>query len=126
MSKTGFNDLKAKETISIPVRMTKEQDYLYAGLGIFSLFSIGLVYRFWGKIFRKNNKEYTLEDLKSEKRKIFKIIYGFEKHAGTESSEEYRKLMEEYRQKAIQVFIKIDKLKDKDQYEMLHKGMKQT
>ena len=122
----SFNDLKAGETVSIPVKMTKEPGYLYAGIGVFSLFSIGLVYRFRGKIFRKNKKEYTLEELETEKRKIFHAVYGFEKHAGPEKSEEYLKLMEEYRQKAIQIFIKIDKLKDKGQYELLQKGMKQT
>lgn len=61
----SFYDLKAGETVSIPVKMTKEPDYLYAGIGVFSLFSIGLVYCFRGKIFRKNKKEYTLEELES-------------------------------------------------------------
>ncbi|MDO8726844.1 MAG: hypothetical protein Q7J35_12315 [Candidatus Methanoperedens sp.] len=122
----SFNDLKARETISIPVKMTKEPDYLYAGLGVFSLFSIALIYRFGGKIFRKNKKEYTLEELESEKRKIFKTIYGFEKHAGSERSEELRKIIEEYRQKATQIFIKIDNLNNKGQSEPLEKGMKQT
>ncbi len=60
----------------------------------------------------KRKKEYTLEELEIEKRKIFKTIYGFEKHAGPEKSEEYRRLMDEYKQKAIQVFIKIDKIKN--------------
>ena len=105
-----FNDLKAGETVSIPVKILQESAYLYAGIGLFSLFSIGLIYRFRGKIFRRRKKEYTLEELEFEKRKIFKTIYGFEKHAGTESSEEYRKLIEEYRNKAIQIFINIDKL----------------
>jgi hypothetical protein len=122
----SFNDLKPGQTVSIPVKMAKEPDYLYAGIGMFSLFSIGLVYRFRGKIFRRSKKEYTLEELEFEKRKIFKTIYGFEKHGGPERSEEYRKLIEEYRQKAIQIFIKIDKLKDKGQSKLLKKGIKQT
>ena len=105
-----FNDLKVGETVSIPVKILQKSDYLYAGIGVFSLFLIGLVYRFRGKIFRRSKKEYTLEELEFEKRKIFKTIYGFEKHAGPESSEEYRKLIEEYRNKAIQIFINIDKL----------------
>ncbi len=117
----SFNDLKAGETVSIPVKMTKEPDYLYAGIGVFSLFSIGLVYRFRGKIFGRK-KEFTLEELEIEKRKIFKTIYGFEKHAGPEKSEEYLKLIEEYREKAIRIFIKIDKIKNKGQVELL-KGM---
>ncbi len=108
-----FNDLKTGETVSIPVKILQELDYLYAEIGLFFLFSIGLVYRFRGKIFRRIKKDYTLEELEFEKRKIFKTIYGFEKHAGPESSEEYRKLIEEYRNKAFQIFIKIDKLKDK-------------
>ncbi len=121
-----FDGLKAGETVSIPVKMTEEPDYLFAGIGMFSIFSIGLVYRFRGKIFTRRKKEYTLEELDIEKRKIFQAVYGFEKHAGHEKSEEYMKLMEEYRQKAIQIFIKIDKLKDRSQYELQQKGMKQT
>ncbi|MCX9012571.1 MAG: hypothetical protein OIN66_15820 [Candidatus Methanoperedens sp.] len=109
----AFNDLKAGETASIPIKMTQEQNYLYAVIGLISLFSIGLVYRFKDKIFRKVGKAYTLEELELEKKKIFQTIHGFEKHAGAESSEEYRRLMDEYRQKAIQIFIKIDKIKNK-------------
>ncbi|NJD53060.1 MAG: hypothetical protein FIB07_09365 [Candidatus Methanoperedens sp.] len=121
-----FNNLKVGETVSIQVKILQESNYLYAGIGLFSIFSIGLVYQFRRKIFRRRKKEFTLEELESEKRKIFKKIYGFEKHAGPERSEELRKLIEEYRLKAIQVFIKIDKLKDKGQYELLEKGMKQN
>lgn len=120
-----FNDLRAGETVSIPVKMSEGASYLYTGIGLFSLFSIGLVYRFRGKIFRRRKIKYTLEELEIEKRKIFQTIYGFEKHAGPESSEEYRKLIEEYRQKAIQVFIKIDNLKNKGQFELLQKEMRQ-
>ncbi|SNQ60149.1 hypothetical protein [Candidatus Methanoperedens nitratireducens] len=108
-----FNDLKAGETASIPIKMTQERNYLYAVIGLISLFSIGLVYRFKDKILRKVGKAYTLEELELEKKKIFQTIHGFEKHAGAESSEEYRRLMDEYRQKAIQIFIKIDKIKNK-------------
>ncbi len=108
-----FNNLKAGETASIPIKMTQEQNYLYLVVGLFSLFSTGVVYRFKDKIFRKIRKEYTLEELELEKKRIFRTIHGFEKHAGVESSEEYRRLMEEYRQKAIQIFIKIDKIKNK-------------
>ncbi len=111
----NFDDLRAGETVSMPVKMMQESKYLYAGIGLFSLFSIGLVYRFRGKIFTRRKKEYTLEELEIEKRKIFKTIHGFEKHAGPEKSEEYRKLVEEYRQKAIQIFIKIDILNNKGQ-----------
>ncbi len=121
-----FNDLKAGETVRIPVKILQESNYLYAVIGVFSLFSIGLIYRFRGKIFMRRKKEFSLEELEIEKRKIFKTIYGFEKHAGPESSDEYRKLIEEYRKKAIQIFIKIDNLKDKGQYELLEKGIKQT
>lgn len=106
----AFNDLSAGDTVSIPIKIKQESGYLYAGIGLFSLFSIGLVYRFRGKIFRRRRKEYTLEELELEKRKIFQTIHGFEKHAGPEKSEEYRKLMDDYREKAIQIFIQIDKL----------------
>ncbi len=108
-----FNDLKAGETASIPIKMTQERNYLYAVIGLISLFLIGLVYRFKDKILGKVGKAYTLEELELEKKKIFQTIHGFEKHAGAESSEEYRRLMDEYRQKAIQIFIKIDKIKNK-------------
>ncbi len=113
----AFNDLRAGERASIPVKMAQETGYLYMGIGLFFLFSTGLVYLFRGKIKRERTKEQTLEELELEKRKIFQTIYGFEKHAEPERSEEYRKLMEEYRQKAIQIFIKIDNLKDKGQKE---------
>ncbi len=108
-----FNDLKAGETASIPIKMIQEQNYLYAVIGLISLFSIGLVYHFRGKILRKVGKAYTLEELELEKKKIFRTIHGFEKHSGPEKSEEYRILIDEYRQKAIQIFIKIDKIKNK-------------
>ncbi len=110
-SVVAFNDMKIGETVGIPVKLTEKSDYLYAAVGLFSLFSIGLVYRFKKKIFKKRREKYTLEELELEKRKIFQAIRGFEKHAVTEKSEEYKKLMDEYRQKAIQVFIKIDKIK---------------
>ncbi|MBU4220404.1 MAG: hypothetical protein KKA10_02080 [Euryarchaeota archaeon] len=111
----AFNDLKAGETVSIPVKLTKDPGYLYAVIALFFLFSTGLVYLFKGKIKRGRTKEQTLEELELEKRKIFQTIYGFEKHAGPGGSEEYRKLMEEYRNKAIQISFKIDNLKNKGQ-----------
>ncbi|MCZ7381283.1 MAG: hypothetical protein O8C64_06900 [Candidatus Methanoperedens sp.] len=116
----SFKDIKAGETVSIPIKMTDKPDYFYAGIGIMLIFSLGMVYHFRGKILRKG-KEYTLEELELEKRKIFQAIHGFEKHAGPEKSEEFRKLMEEYRQKAIQIFIKIDNLKNKGQSEALRR-----
>ncbi len=121
----AFNDLRAGETVSIPVKMVQDQNYLYAVIGLFSLFSIGLVYRFKDKLFRKVGKEYILEELELEKRNIFQTIHGFEKHAGHEKSQEYRRLMDEYRQKAIQIFIKIEKIKIKDQPE-LFEGIDET
>jgi len=121
----SFNDIKPGETVSIPVKMTKEPDYLYAGIGVLSLFSIGLIYRFRRKIFRKYKKEYTLEELENEKINIYSTIHGFEKHAGSESSEEYRKLMEEYQQKAIKICIKIDNLKKKPSPNIFQTGIKQ-
>ncbi len=107
----AFNDLKAGESVSIPVGMTQETGYLYMGIGLFFLVSTGLVYLFRGKIKNRMQKEHTLEELELEKRNIFYTIYGFEKHAVPESSEEYRKLIEDYRHKAIHIFIKIDRLK---------------
>ncbi|MFZ2411749.1 MAG: hypothetical protein WAW23_09285 [Candidatus Methanoperedens sp.] len=121
----AFNNLKAGETVSIPVKITQESDYLYAGIALFSLFSIGLIYRFRGKLFRGRIKEYTMDELELEKRQIFQAIHGFEKHAGALKSQEYMRLMEEYRQKAIQIFIKIDKIKNKGKPELL-KGMDET
>ncbi|SNQ59623.1 hypothetical protein [Candidatus Methanoperedens nitratireducens] len=109
-----FNNLKAGETASIPIKITQERNYLYAVIGLISLFLIGLVYRFKDKILGKVGKAYTLEELELEKIRIFQTIHGFEKHAGADSSEEYRRLMEEYREKAIEIFIKIDKLRNKN------------
>ncbi len=109
-----FKDLRGGERVSVPVKMTQETDYLYMGIGLFFLVSTGLVYLFRGKIKHRRQKEPTLEGLELEKRQIFQTIYGFEKHSGPECSEEYGKLMEEYRNKAIQIFVKIDKLKKTD------------
>jgi hypothetical protein len=119
----SFEDLKAGETVRIPIKMTDEPDYFYAGVGIMFIFSLGMVYHFRGKILRKRN-EHTLEELELEKRKIFQAIHGFEKHAGAEKSQEYLKLMEEYRQKAIRIIIKIDIIKNKCQVELLKERMK--
>ena len=111
----SFNNLMAGETVSIPVRIIQESGDLYAWIGLFFLLSTGLIYSFKDKIMGRRKKELTLEELEVEKRNIFKTIHGFEKHAGPEHSEEYRKLMDEYRQKAIRIFIKIDNLKSKGQ-----------
>ncbi len=111
----AFNDIKAGETVGIPIRIIEGSGYLYAGIIFIFLFSVGFVYLFKERIFIKREKEYTLEELELEKRRIFQAIRGFEKHAGAEKSEEYKRLMEEYRQKAIQIFIKMDKIKSKDQ-----------
>jgi hypothetical protein len=114
-----FNDLRAGEIISVPVKITQYSSYLYEGIGLLLLFSMGLVYRFKGRIFRRRKQDYTLEELEIEKINIFKAIHGFEKHAGPEISEEYQKLMEEYKQKAIRISIQIDNLKNKGQSEFL-------
>ncbi len=106
----AFNDLEAGEIISIPIKTTQEQGFIYAGIGLFILISAGLVYYYRVK---KKSKEYSLAELELEKEKIFRTIRSFEKHAGAEKSEEFGKLMEEYRQKAIQVYIKMDKIKNK-------------
>lgn len=110
----AFSDLRAGEKISIPVKITQDPSYLNEGIGLLLLFSMSLVYCFKGRIFGRRKKEYTLEELEIEKRNIFKTIHGFEKHAGPELSEEYQKLMEEYRQKTIRICIKIDNLKNKN------------
>ena len=106
----AFSDLMAGEKISIPLKIT-DSSYLYEVIGLLLLFSMGLAYRFRGRILRRRKQDYTLEELEIEKRKIFMTIHGFEKHAGPEITEEYRKLMEEYKRKAIQISIKIDNLK---------------
>ena len=107
----SFSDLRPGEMISIPVKITKDSSYLYEGIGLLLLFSMGLAYRFRKRILRRRKKEYTLEELEIEKRNIFMTIHGFEKHAGSEISEEYQKLMEEYKLKAIRISIKIDNFK---------------
>ncbi|NJD53503.1 MAG: hypothetical protein FIB07_11625 [Candidatus Methanoperedens sp.] len=121
----NFNNLLVGENVSIPVKLAQEPDYRYAGIGLFFLVSTGLIYCFRDKISWRRKKEPTLEELEIEKRKIFNTIHGFEKHAGTEHSEEYRKLMEEYRQKVIRIFINIDNLKNKSQSGPVQTGMKQ-
>ncbi|HEY9246160.1 MAG TPA: hypothetical protein VIO11_04860, partial [Candidatus Methanoperedens sp.] len=83
----AFNDLGAGEIVGIPIKMTQEQDFLYAGIGLFILVSAGLVYYFKIKISRKT-KELTLDELELEKKRIFHSIRSFEKHAGAEKSEE--------------------------------------
>ncbi len=108
-----FNDIRSGDRVSIPVKIIKAPDYLYAGTGLFIIFSTGLVYLFKGKIKSRGKKELTIEELELEKKKIFQTIYGFKKHAGSEESEEYRKLMEEYRKKAIQIYFKMDNLRNK-------------
>ncbi|MCX9085545.1 MAG: hypothetical protein OIN87_12200 [Candidatus Methanoperedens sp.] len=107
-----FNDLTPGETIGIPVKITKEPDYKYVGIGFFLIFSICLVYFFKGKLKRKRTKNLTLEELELEKIKIFHTIYGFEKHVGHEKSDEYTKLMEEYRNKVFQIYFKMVSLKN--------------
>ncbi len=107
----AFNDLIAGENVRIPIKIAESSDYLYAGIGFLFLFSIISTYLFRDKLFRK--KEITLEELENEKKRIFQAIYGFEKHSG--NSEEYRRLVGEYRQKAIQIFIKMDKIKNQGQ-----------
>ena len=109
----AFNNLRAGEMINIPVKIISgNSGYLYTGIGLFFIFSIGIIYFFKDKILKIRKKE-TLEELEIEKRNIFMTIHGFEKHAGTEISEEFQKLMEEYRQKAIRICIKIDNFKKK-------------
>ncbi|HMB45629.1 MAG TPA: hypothetical protein VKL21_07390, partial [Candidatus Methanoperedens sp.] len=110
----AFYNLRAGEMISIPVKIIPEYSgYLYTGIGLFFLFSIALIYLLKEKILKRRKKESTLEELEIEKRNIYMTIHGFEKHSGPEISEEYRELMEEYRQKAIRICIKIDNFKKK-------------
>lgn len=103
-----FDYLKTGDNIEIPLMITQQPNYYYLASGLFILVLAGFVYHFRGKLFRKK-KEYTLEELELEKQKIFQAIRGFEKHAVGESSEEYKRLMEEYRQKGIAIIMKIDK-----------------
>ena len=109
----NFNDLRQGGTVSIPIKIMKEPDYLFVGIGLFLLFSTGLVYLFKGKIKSRGKKALTLEELELEKKTIFQTIYGFKKHAGSQESEEFRKLMEEYRNRAIRISYDIDNLKNK-------------
>ena len=103
-----FDDLKTGDIIEIPLMIRPQTNYYYyAASGLFILVLAGFVYHFRGKLIRKK-REDTLEELELEKMKIFQAIRGFEKHALGESSEEYMRLMEEYRQKGIDVIMKID------------------
>lgn len=104
-----FDELNAGDTVQIPLRF-KEQNYLASGL--FILVLAVFVYHNREKLFRKK-KEYTLEELEMEKMKIFQAMRGFEKHTVGEGSEEYMRLMDEYRQKGIDVLMEIDKIKNK-------------
>ncbi|MDP3105296.1 MAG: hypothetical protein Q8M95_11915 [Candidatus Methanoperedens sp.] len=105
-----FEDLKPGDPIEIPVSITAQSYNYYAGAVLIILLLSGFVYHFRAKLFRKK-KEYTLEELELEKEKIFQAIHGFEKHTVGENSEEYMRLMEEYRLKGIDVIMKIDKIK---------------
>ncbi|MDO8726935.1 MAG: hypothetical protein Q7J35_12770 [Candidatus Methanoperedens sp.] len=115
----SFNDLSPGEIVSIPIKLTQDPGYLFAVIALLLLllllFSTGLIYLFRGKIRNMRQDEQTLEELEHEKIKIFQTIYGFEKYTGTEVSEEYKKLIEEYRNKALQISFKIDNLKNKGQ-----------
>ena len=109
----NFNELRQGETATLPIKIMKGQDYLFVGIGLFLLFSICLVYLFKGKIKIKGKKVLTPEELELEKKKIFQTIYGLKKHAGSEESEEYRKLIDEYRNRAIQISYELDNLRTK-------------
>ncbi|MDO9097064.1 MAG: hypothetical protein Q7U60_02940 [Candidatus Methanoperedens sp.] len=115
----AFNDMEAGETVGVEVKLTESASYLYAGMGLLFLVSIGLVYHFKEKLFRRRRESF--EELELEKIRIFQAIHGLGKHARTESSEEFNKLMDEYKQKAIRIFIKIDKIKIKDKPELFKK-----
>lgn len=108
----NFNDLRQGEIATLPIKIMKGQDYLFVGIGLFLLFSTGLIYFFYRKIKSKGKKVHTLEELELEKNKIFQTIYGFKKHAGSQESEEYRKLIDEYRNRAIQIYYELENVKN--------------
>ncbi len=105
-----FLDMKAGDSVSIPVKISVRPGYFYPAAGLILLLLAALVYHFRKSLFTRKN-EYTLEELELEKLKIFRTIRGFEKHKGSEISEEYEKLIEEYRLKGIDVIMKIGLLK---------------
>ncbi len=109
-----FHDMKAGDSVSMPVKISVRPGYFYPAAGLILFFLAGLVYHFRNSLFTRN-KEDTLEELELEKLKIFRAIRGFEKHKGSESSEEYERLMEEYRQRGIEVLMKIDQNKSNRQ-----------
>ena len=74
---------------------------------------MGMVYLFKGKIKSRGKKALTLGEHELEKKKIFQTIYEFKKHAGSQESEEFRKLIEEYRNRAIRISYEIDNFKNK-------------
>ena len=108
----SFESLTEGDELTIPLQLSdKPNRYGVAGIALVFLIAILSMSKYMK--FRAGTKE-SLEKLEHEKIKIFRTIHGFEKHAENEESEEYRKLMDEYRQKAIGILIKIDKTKRKE------------
>ncbi len=105
-----FHDINPGDSVRIPVKISVRPGYFYSLTGLILLLLAALTYHFRNSLF-KRKKEYTLEELELEKLKIFRAIRGFEKHKGVESSEEYFRLIEEYRQRGIDVIMKIDRNK---------------
>lgn len=108
----SFQNLAEGDKITIPLQMAgKSNRYGIAGVIFLVLIAIFSGFKY---IKYRTGRKDTLEKLEQEKTRIFRIIHGFEKHAGSEESGEYRILMDEYRQKAIEILIKIDKIKSKE------------
>jgi hypothetical protein len=111
----SFENLSKDEAVKIPLQVSGNTDtYRNAGMFLAVLLAVlAVLSGFKYMKYRAGTKE-SLEKLEHEKNRIFRTIHGFEKHAGSEESGEYRKLMDEYRQKAINILIKMDKIKNKE------------
>ncbi|MCK5488220.1 MAG: hypothetical protein KAI86_18495 [Desulfobacterales bacterium] len=108
----SFENLTEGDEIVIPLQVEGGTSKYGTALILF-VFLLAIISGFKYMTYRAGTKE-SLEKLELEKIKIFRTIHGFEKHAENEYSDEYRKLMDEYRQKVIQILIKIDKTKSKE------------
>lgn len=109
----SFENLSKDEAVKIPLQVSGNTAYTYRNAVMFLAALLAVLSGFKYTKSRAGAKE-SLEKLEHEKKKIFRTIHGFEKHAGMEKSGEYDRLMNEYRQKAIEILIKIDKIKSKE------------
>ncbi len=107
----AFDNLEPGGYVRLPLMLSRNQELPYGIIALALVLMICVIYLLKEKITRKK-KEYTLSELELEKKKLFEAMRNFEKNSEGRISDEYSRLMDEYRQKAIQVIIKIDKMKN--------------